>query len=626
MFGTFGTNAATSQQQTTNSPSPFGLLGSQNNNSQATGKNMFGSTFGGLNTSQSQQQQQQTGNNMFGNLNVPQQQPQQKFSFPAATTTQQAPQQGTPALALNNTLFQPAGNNQQQQQQQQPLGRSLFGNIAPQQQQPLGEFGLGSNLQQQQQQQQVQPGNLLGQSQFQQGLGSLWQPGSGLTPRQKSIPEQLLALAEKWSPTSPNCAFQRYFYNHVGEARVPYYRPTPNEDERKWEEALAKKPGPGYIPVLLVGFESLGMRLQKQVEYLAGYNMRLHQINDGLTLLLNKHDLIISVRTQEAKRKHQALSARFLALATKVQVLRNRGYAMSGDEEELKKKLLGLERAVFDPALQGRSSEIWARMVSIRARVRALHDQIERSANDVMNGLPEVLDEEVMRKASKVLEDYASQLTHLRNELEQIQMDFKEWETMANPSMNGTTTTMQTTQQSIRIFTMITLERASTTTTSGKMSLLSVVHPVESCAELLDVIRKQIDSKRLEVCGNTDPKEVTNPTRALKRLVSLFQGELNAQFKFVSLVSFGVKGVLDLPISSTCYVFCVQKNEDGGGAGATWFDGGKKVDVEGMTLLKCDDGCLKTMGRGGTYLLLWVDDPKFGQRSSWGSGGSYWGE
>lgn len=211
-----------------------------------------------------------------------------------------------------------------------------------------------------------------------------------------------MALAEKWSPASPNCAFQRYFYNHVGENRAPYFRPSPGEDERKWEEALAKKPGPGYIPILLVGFESLGIRLRKQVEYLAGYNIRLHEINDALTGLLHKHDLIISVRTQEAKRKHQALSQRCLALATKVQVLRNRGYAMSGDEEELKKKLLDLERKVFDPALGGRSEEIWARMVSIRERARALHEEMERTAKGVMNGQPEVLDEEVMKKAAKV--------------------------------------------------------------------------------------------------------------------------------------------------------------------------------------------------------------------------------
>lgn len=210
-----------------------------------------------------------------------------------------------------------------------------------------------------------------------------------------------MALGEKWSSASPSCVFRRYFYNHVGENRAPYYRPSPGEDERKWEEALAKKPGPGYIPVLGVGFEQLGIRLSRQVEYLAACNVRLHEINDALTAMLHKHELIISVRILEARRKHQTLSHRCLVLATKVQVLRNRGYAMSGDEEELKRKLVNLERGVFDPALGGRSEEIWARMVSIRERTRALHEEMERSVKGLMNGQPEMLDEEVMKKAAK---------------------------------------------------------------------------------------------------------------------------------------------------------------------------------------------------------------------------------
>ena len=219
---------------------------------------------------------------------------------------------------------------------------------------------------------------------------------------QKSVPEQLQILAEKWSSSSPNCAFQHYFYSHVGENRAPYYRPSPGEDESKWEEALAKKPGPGYIPVLGVGYEAMGTRLSKQVEYLAACNVRLHQINDALTNLLHKHDLVISVHTMEARRKHQALSQRCLALATKVQVLRNRGYAMSGDEEDLKKKLLVLEKRVFDPALSGRSEEIWARMVGIRERARTLQEEMEKSASGLVNGQPEVLDEEIMKRAAKV--------------------------------------------------------------------------------------------------------------------------------------------------------------------------------------------------------------------------------
>ena len=212
-------------------------------------------------------------------------------------------------------------------------------------------------------------------------------------------------MAEKWHPESPACSFQHYFYNYVGEDRAPFFRPPPGEDERRWEEALDKKPGPGYIPVRAVGFEQVGMRLQRQMDHLTGYNMRLHEINEALNALLQKHDVVISVRTLAAKRKHQALSHRCLVLATKVQVLRNRGYAMSGDEEDLKGKLLLLERGVFEPGLGGRGEEIWARMMAIRERATMLQQEMERSAKETTNRRDDTtiaVDESTLRKAAKV--------------------------------------------------------------------------------------------------------------------------------------------------------------------------------------------------------------------------------
>lgn len=217
----------------------------------------------------------------------------------------------------------------------------------------------------------------------------------------------MAAVASKWTPQSPDCAFQTYFYNHVGESRAPYFRPAPDEDERKWEEALSRKPGPGYIPVRAVGFEQMAERLKKQALHLKGYNARLHEINDSLTLMLQRHDLTISIRAADARRKHQVLSQRCLRLAARVQVLRNRGYAMGGDEEDLKKKLMDLEKNVFDPALGGRSEEIWARMVGVRERGRALQAEMDRMGQAHAKAQPEVMDEAVMKKAAKVSIHYS---------------------------------------------------------------------------------------------------------------------------------------------------------------------------------------------------------------------------
>jgi nuclear pore complex protein Nup54 len=133
---------------------------------------------------------------------------------------------------------------------------------------------------------------------------------------------------------------------------------------------------------------------------------RLHEINNGLNTLLQKHDLQISIRAAECRRKHLRISQQCLSLAAKTQVLRNRGYAMDSAEEELRKKLMVLERSVFDPALNGRAEEIWARMVSVRERGRQLQREFEKAGRSVVQGKEQVVDEEVMRRVKKVSRSY----------------------------------------------------------------------------------------------------------------------------------------------------------------------------------------------------------------------------
>ena len=205
-------------------------------------------------------------------------------------------------------------------------------------------------------------------------------------------------VVHKWDTGSPDCAFQYYFYNKVGEDRAPYFGPAPNEDPKAWEEALSKKPGPGYIPVLCTGFAQMGERIKVQQRNLAAFNQKLHEINNSLEAMLSRHDLILSVRALDAKRKHTMLKQRCLSLATKVQILRNRGYTMEHDELELKDKLLSLERQVCDPGLSARAEEIWARMVGVRERARVLKGEMEKRTN----GSEETLDEESVRRAEKV--------------------------------------------------------------------------------------------------------------------------------------------------------------------------------------------------------------------------------
>jgi nuclear pore complex protein Nup54 len=179
---------------------------------------------------------------------------------------------------------------------------------------------------------------------------------------------------------------------------APYYRPHPNEDPKAWEEALSKKPGPGFVPVLCTGFAQMGERIKTQQRNLANFNARLHEINNALSTMLQNHDTKTSIRAMDARRKHVVLKQRCLALATKVQVLRNRGYAMDGDEGDLRTKLLALDRGVNDPGLGARGEEIWARMLTVQERAKLLRSEIEKSGGESLD----VLDEELDRRARKV--------------------------------------------------------------------------------------------------------------------------------------------------------------------------------------------------------------------------------
>ncbi|KAJ4378938.1 Nucleoporin nup57 [Didymella sp. IMI 355093] len=360
------------------------------------------------------------------------------------STTQQPQQQNAGSSLFGGALGQ---NQQQQQQQQQPQAQtsSLW-----------GQMGQAQQPQQQQQQQQQQP------QQFSNSLfGSSLQPAPGLNPvqaqslqqtrdglpqlrqssaqpyagasinghREKSVQQQIQVLNGKWDPENPDCVFTHYFYNSVKPEEAPFYGPQPGEDERKWEEALSKKPAPGAIPVLARGFEQVAERIRQQQMAVKALRTRLHEINNALSVLKDTHELNVASRITEAKRKHVVFTQRTLALATKVQILRNRGYVMDTQEEDLRKKLVELEKKTFDPVLGGRQEEIWARMSGVRERARILQEETEKLGKNIdsqQNG--ELLSEEDQKALEKLLKDYDRQLEHLKKWIDDTKQEYDEYE------------------------------------------------------------------------------------------------------------------------------------------------------------------------------------------------------
>ena len=265
---------------------------------------------------------------------------------------------------------------------------------------------------------------------------------------EKSVVEQIRVLNNKWDPANPDCVFTHYFYNAVKPEEAPFYGPSPGEDERKWEEALSKKPSAGAIPVLARGFEQVAERIKQQSAAVTALRTRLHEINNCLSLLKDAHELGVASRITEAKRKHIVFTQRTLALATKVQILRNRGYVMDQQEEELKKKLMQLEKQTFDPVLGGRQEEIWARMSGVRERARILKEETEKLGKTIENQQNgELLSEEDQKALEKVcnsrcyqkeccanrllqlLKDYDRQLEHLKKWVDDTKEEYDEWET-----------------------------------------------------------------------------------------------------------------------------------------------------------------------------------------------------
>ncbi|EAS27778.3 nucleoporin [Coccidioides immitis RS] len=428
-----------SQQQQQQSTSPFGTLGVQSKP---------GGLFGGVGQQQSsspfsafgsgtQQPQQQAGGLFSGLGSSTQQQPQQQTQQTGSlftglgSSTQQQPQQQT------GSLFGVVGSQPQQQPSQGGGGLfSAFGSTSQQPPQQAGSLFSGLGQKQPpfgstlggvgQPQAQSQLGQTLGQS---QAPGStIWTPGQGMTGVHRTVPMQMMIVKDKWDPIHRASPFRSYLYNYASDETAPFFQPGPIDDENKWEDALRKRPGPAYVPVLVRGFWELGKRAQRQRDFLTMIQTRLHEINNALTELLSRHDLTISVRIAACRRKHQVLSQRCLALASKTQLLRNRGYAMDEAEEELSKKLLQLERSMFDPTLNGRSEEIWARMLAIRENTKRLQMEIERTGKGAAQQEDDTLSDAQLKAAKKILDDYASQIQHLNKELAAIQKDYEDLE------------------------------------------------------------------------------------------------------------------------------------------------------------------------------------------------------
>lgn len=277
----------------------------------------------------------------------------------------------------------------------------------------------------------------------------LTEAGLNARPNEKSVFSQVQTLVRKWDPNSTDTLMQTYLYNAVNSTYAPFYYRNADEEESKWEEALAKKPSNvendgvsvSFVPVLVRGFHALGQRVEYQAKIVTEMRTRLHEMNNSLDAVMATHSQSLSVRLENARRQHAALSQRCLRLAVKAQILRHRNYPLDAAEEGLRRTLLDLEKKVFDPQFSAREEEIWARMVALRERGRWLEEEGKRVRSEVEgqqggNGKEGGggVSEEVLAKTRRILRDYDGQISLLGRELEDVRREFEEWEGSSRPS------------------------------------------------------------------------------------------------------------------------------------------------------------------------------------------------
>ncbi|CAE7230273.1 unnamed protein product [Rhizoctonia solani] len=369
--GLFGNTAANA------TPATGGLFGATNTNTTGTAGGLFGNTnnatttqpsgglFGSTTTAPTT-----TGGGLFGNTAATTQ-PASGGLFGSTTT---APSSGGlfGAAPAGSSLFNQPGSNPLAQSK---LTASTLGPPAPQPAQ--------NNLQ----------------------VSVFGTPGSGgLT-----IEQRMENIYQAWSPVSPSCRFQYYFYNLVDNPQA-YGRPANATNEALWKRAVSENPNPErLVPALAVGFDDLKKRTLSQQQENQNHIAALAQLRTRLTTVTAKHD---TTRLARLAQTHTELSRRVRALARQLHMLipAVRRSALGPEEEELRRRLLALEEGAGLSRLAGRMNELWAMAESARARGK------ESGGNKVEWA---VVDEEGLASIAQILTAQQNGLLHVTKILQE---------------------------------------------------------------------------------------------------------------------------------------------------------------------------------------------------------------
>jgi nuclear pore complex protein Nup54 len=234
------------------------------------------------------------------------------------------------------------------------------------------------------------------------------------------------AIYQAWNAQSPNCRFQRYFYNLVDPATVSRYGRPPNAfDETAWQKAVAENPDPScLVPVLAVGFDDLAQRVEAQTQQSAAHTQTLDDLRKRLTALHTAHTTASAPRLARAAQAQAQIAHRLRALVQHLHLLipTLRASALRPEEEALRAALDALDEEIRGARggggfgsmgrLRTRLNELWA----LLGAVSAARERDSRSGSTKVGW--KVVDEDGLRELAGVLGEQQAGLAHLTKVLQ----------------------------------------------------------------------------------------------------------------------------------------------------------------------------------------------------------------
>ncbi|XP_033111214.1 nuclear pore complex protein Nup54-like isoform X2 [Anneissia japonica] len=205
-------------------------------------------------------------------------------------------------------------------------------------------------------------------------------------------------------------------FTRLSEEDLNQYLASPpmGYDPRLWSQAKLDNPDPEkLIPVPMVGFDVLRLRLEKQNQQTKNHQGRLDLVAKDISTLQHQQSTL-QAKIAEHKRKHLEMSHRVLKLIAGMEVTRKAGLAIQHDEEQIRTQLEALQSELNAPnQMKGRLNEM---MSQIRLQNQLSVGREERY------GIDHDLQQEIKQHLKKQQEGLSHLISTIKSDVEDLKL------------------------------------------------------------------------------------------------------------------------------------------------------------------------------------------------------------